>query len=488
MENQNQELYSKYQISNEKSYNFLMHGVEILNNLLNRNYEAYIIGPAVRNLFLNQPNNQLEIVTNAFNNEIKKIYPSVIIDSNHNYYLTDSNGKIFFSTFDQVEQKLTNKNAIKYYNKKLASILQKKVFTIDSLAITPTMNISNIYGGVEDLEQMVIKTIDKPKGLFISKPKAILDALELVSYYGLSLHKKTLAAMVKASSRLDDINEMEFITQLRLILKGKNAKDVVNIINHNQLFKYVRTYSVYIHKIAKYFNQLSYCELISILYLFIGKIPDAAIIEADELRALTENITITQLIASNQVTPMMIYNIGINRLLSANQMAILYKYNYVSQEKLIKKLEKKAVIANIYELNFTRLELKKLLPDIPELKIEIIMNMLLEKVINGEIINHDKVLKEEAIKINNELKAIFEYTPPVLSIDYTEDVINELLTKYHQEYEFLVKVYLNDEKELYNLSSLEREEVIKNAKEHAKTFLLETSQYKILVERGLIND
>ena len=67
-----------------------------------------------------------------------------------------------------------------------------------------------------------------------------------------------------------------------------------------------------------------------------------------------------------------------------------------------------------------------------------------------------------------------------------EKKFDELLVKYKKEYEFLVKVYLSDEKSLYDLSPLERDEIEVNAKTHAKEFLLETSQYRILEERGLI--
>ncbi len=486
MENQNQELFKEYQLRNEKSYNFLMHGVEILRTLLNRNYEAYIIGSAVRNLHLKQDIDQIEIVTNASMDTLKQIFPVLSIDKLHNCYLSDKQGKINFSFFDQDDMAIVNKNAEKYYNKKLTKVLQNKSFTIDSLAITPNLKIIDIFGGLEDLENMIIKTIDKPKVLFNKNPKAILDALELMSMYGFNFYKKTLKATVKYCTHLENIKEVNFISQLRQILKGKYAEEVVDLIKDNQLFKYVHLFDIYITRIAKKFNQLSYLEVITILYLYVGKIPDATLIEVNQLQELTENITIAQLVASDSVTPMMIYNIGVNRLLSANKMALLYKHKYLSQEKLIKKLNRKAIINNIRELNFTKLELITLLNGDRSIKIKIIMNLLLEKVINGEVINHAAILKNEALKLNDELKAIFEYEEPILPVDHTEETISELNKKYHKEYDFLVKVYLNDEKELYNLSALEREEVIKNAKDHAKAFLLETSQYKILEERGLI--
>ena len=120
------------------------------------------------------------------------------------------------------------------------------------------------------------------------------------------------------------------------------------------------------------------------------------------------------------------------------------------------------------------------------LRVRIVMNLLLERVINGDVYNHHTVLREEAKLIISELSAIFDYKEPEILPVYNDEVIAELLNKYQKEYEFLVKVYLNDEKALYDLSPLERDEIEQNAKIYAKKFLLETSQYRELEKRGLI--
>ena len=120
------------------------------------------------------------------------------------------------------------------------------------------------------------------------------------------------------------------------------------------------------------------------------------------------------------------------------------------------------------------------------LRVKIVMNLLLERVINGDVYNHHTLLRDEALKIIEDLASIFDYKEPEILPVVNDEYIKDLLAKYNKEYEFLVKVYLNDEKSLYELSPLERDEIENNAKAHAKEFLLETSQYKVLEKRGLI--
>ena len=95
-------------------------------------------------------------------------------------------------------------------------------------------------------------------------------------------------------------------------------------------------------------------------------------------------------------------------------------------------------------------------------------------------------MADEAKKIIEDLSAIFDYKEPEILPVINDEYIEKLLVKYNKEYDFLVKVYLSDEKALYELSPLERDEIETNAKVHAKEFLLETSQYKVLEKRGLI--
>lgn len=486
MEFQSKKVLEQYQTSNEKSYNFLMRAVEILKVLLNRNFDSLIIGAAVRNLYLNKQIETIEIVTAATPYQIKEIFPALVIEKSGFTYLKEHGKYVIFSKFPNDEEIKLKKIAAKHYNKKLIIALSNKYYSVNALALTPNLVITNIFDGIKDLDSMVVKTTDKPKNIFTKNPIAMLEALVLVAEHNFKIDPKCLKSISRYCSFLEDVKEAEFIRKFRQILKGPYAKHALEIIIKNKLFRFIKVYDVVARKLNNNYSDYSLLEQLSILYLILGSIPDASFISKKDLKEITETMTVTQLIANDKITPMMVYNVGVDKLLSANRIAVAYKIKYSNQEKLIKKLAKNSVISNSRDLQFSELEIIELMGGKRNLRVKIIMNLLLERVINGDVYNHHTVLREEALKIMDDLAAIYDYKEPDILPVINDEYIEELLVKYNKEYEFLVKVYLNDEKSLYDLSPLERDEIEATAKAHAKEFLLETSQYKVLEKRGLI--
>ena len=486
MEFQSKRLFEEYNQSNEKSYNFLMRAVEIMKILLNRNFDSFIIGSAVRNLYLSKDIDSIEIVTVATPSQLKEVFPALVIERSGFTYLKEHSKYVIFTQFGNDESSISRKIALKHYNKKLIAALNNKYFTVNSLALTPNLVITNIFNGINDLDEMVIRTTDKAKNIFPKQPIAMLEALVLVSENNFKIDSKCLKSISRYCSFLDDVKQVDFIRKFRQILKGPYAKRALEIIIKNKLFRFIKVYDCVAKKINAKYNDYSLLEQLCILYLLVGSIPDASFISKNELKEIAETMTVAQLISSDKVTPMMVYNIGMQKLLSANRIAIGYKTKYTSQEKMIKKLAKTSVITNVRQLQFSELEIIELMGGQRNLRVKIVMNLLLEKVINKECYNHHTILRDVALQIIDDLKAIFDYVEPEILPVINDEYINTLLVKYKKEYEFLVKVYLNDEKSLYDLSPLERDEIENNAKAHAKEFLLETNQYKVLEKRGLI--
>ena len=486
MEFQSIKVLEQYKVKDEKSYNFLMRGVEIIKILLNHNFDSYIIGSSVRNLYLYKNIDTIEIVTMATPTEIQKIFPALVAEKNGFCYLKEHGRFIIFTQFSDNDLELSKKMALKHFNKKLTCVLCNKYFTVNSLALTPNLVITNLFDGIKDLDSMVIKTTDKPKEIFIKHPISMLEALVLVAEHDFSIDSKCMKALTKYCSHLEDVKDVEFIRKFRQILKGPYAKHSLEIIVKHKLFRYIKVYDLVARRLNTHYRNYSFIEQVCVLYLVLGSIPDASFIGREDLKVITETMTITQLIINDKVTPMMVYNIGLEKLLSANRIAIACRSKYSSQERLINKLSRGAIIYSSRDLQFSELEIIELMNGERSLRVKIVMNLLLEKVINGEVYNHHTILADEAKKIIEDLSAIFDYKEPEILPVINDEYIESLLAKYNKEYEFLIRVYLSDEKELYDLSPLERDEIELSAKKHAKEFLLETSQYRPLEERGLI--
>ena len=119
MEFQSKKILEQFKVKEERSYNFLMRGVDIMKTLLNRNFDSFIIGSSVRNLYLCKPIDTIEIITTATPKEIKEIFPALIVERNGFSYLKEHGRYVVFTNFSNEETVLGKKLVTKHYNKKL---------------------------------------------------------------------------------------------------------------------------------------------------------------------------------------------------------------------------------------------------------------------------------------------------------------------------------------------------------------------------------
>ena len=477
--------FKKYQEKKLKEINYLEKGMDILYTLINYGFDAYIIGAAVCDLYLCKPIKEIEILTKASYDELRHIFPSSTYDKNNKLILNDALGTFkFLSYMDKTIINVPRDLEDLHYNINLVKALATKTFTMYQLALTPNKDIVDIFNGIYDIDKKLININDKLRKN-LEDPNFILQGLITASTYGFNFEKHTIKAMNRFANKLQELPLKDVITTLRLIMQNKYAKEVLTVIKNSELFRNIHELDAFTDKVLQNFN-LDEVEKLTLLYLIVGSIPDASNINDLLLKDITETIMITQLIMTSPITPMMVYNIGAKKLLSSDKIAIIYKKKYKSQAKKIHKLKRHIVINSPRELNFTELELIEALKGERSIRIHIIMNLLLEKVINQEVPNYPKLLKQEALKIDKEIRNIFEYHDDGEMKEYSEADIEVLLNKYHKELDFIVKIYLSDESELYSLSPSERMEVEENAAQAAKEFLLETSQYQVLEERRLI--
>ena len=479
-------LLKKYSEHKLKSITYLNKGLELLKLLVNHSFDSYIIGEAVADLYLCREIDSITIATSASFNDLKNIFPSCILGETYAVYKEAEGDFIFVFLNDNNLPALLKDYANAHFNKKLIRALQSQNFTILGMALTPNATIIDIFNSIDDIDNLVISSIDKNKSSFEYYPESYYEAFLLVARFNFTLDKKTIKLMNKSRSCLAKVDMAKSTVLLRNILKEKHAMEAFRLMESTKLFVDLPDIDNFIKKLNTRFTELDQIERMSLLYLIVGSIPDKYTIDKLELKEITETIDITKLITHRDVTPMMVYNIGVKKLLSCDKIGITYKKEYKSQAKKIQKLAKEETITSPRELNISDIEIIQLLGGERSIRVRIIMNLILAKVINKEIENNFSVLKEEAVKIDNEMRNIFDYQGDDSNREYTEDEIDQLLKKYHQELSFLVKVYLNDEKELYSLSPAERDLVEAEALEHAHDFLLETTQYQILEERRLI--
>ena len=207
-------LLKKLKYRNYEMYKYFQKALEILSVLNEKAYEAYIVGGAIRDLYLNIDFNDIDIATNATPQAIKNLFSNCNVDMQYEHLgsvvLKIENFRYEITTFRSEEYVKHRLRAV-HYSKKLVDDIKRRDFTINALAMTLNQNVIDIVKGEKDIQKRCIKVIGKGKNRFKDDPTRILRGIHLVSKLNFRIDRKTEYAMVKSRQYLSEISNFKII-------------------------------------------------------------------------------------------------------------------------------------------------------------------------------------------------------------------------------------------------------------------------------------
>ena len=204
-----------------------------LSILNDKNYDAYIVGGAVRNLLLGSKIVDYDITTNASPDVVKQLfaeYPLYTIGEKHGTVVVTINKvKIdittFRSDFDYVDHRRPNSVT---FSDDLNEDLKRRDFTINALCLDKNDKIIDNFNGVEDLNKKIIRAIGEPKARFHEDALRILRALRFSSRFNFKIEAKTKEAMFECKDLLNYISNERKKEELLYILGTNNRLKTIN--------------------------------------------------------------------------------------------------------------------------------------------------------------------------------------------------------------------------------------------------------------------
>lgn len=493
--------------NNINLYQYFMRGQEIVERLVEKMHEAYIVGGAVRDYLLNKEFKDIDIATSATPEELVKIFPEANTRFSDMGCIELTEGDMVFqiTTFRDEKLVTSRKTNDIHYSKKLTDDVSRRDFTVNALALSSNLNVIDIVNGVKDVKRKVVRVIGDGKKRFKEDPLRMLRGIELISRYNFSLSFGTSLAMRASRSEIVNISEHKLSEALDKILSGPYAKNAVYELADLALFKDIPVYHNWICSICKRFKYTDKIEKFALLYYMNAGIPDNTYFTSNILKDFEDKIEMVKLLKDTTVTPMLVFKYGEKALTSANQILVTEGNKYKNQLKQIKKIASKLPISDEKELKFKAIELIEMMKGYQGPKIGEIMNILLEKVINGDIANNNSLIRQEALKLlstthNIEKKEVEKEanTDNMLSVKpLDKNVLPDTKVK-EDDVDSLKKAYLLDFKNMFNMfmqdidgyaemSDSKKQEVAREVKAKVKSSLLATnSKYKKLAEKGII--
>jgi len=206
---------------------------------------VYLVGGSVRDLLMKKPLNDYDFATSATPPEIIRI----LRDSRIRTYPVGISFGTVGAFIDQVELHITTfrkKERYRGFSRKpdvdfgtnIMEDLERRDFTINTIAIGADLKIIDPFKGREDLEQKIIKTPKDPDAAFEDDSLRILRALRFQSQLGFEIEEKTLVSLKKNAYRLLNLSSERIRDEMTKLLLGSYVEVALEKLMKEEIINY----------------------------------------------------------------------------------------------------------------------------------------------------------------------------------------------------------------------------------------------------------
>ncbi|WP_413380561.1 CCA tRNA nucleotidyltransferase [Alkalihalobacillus sp. 1P02AB] len=197
-------------------------GQKLLQQLNEYGYRAFFVGGAVRDFYLKRTISDLDLVTSATPEQMLDLFPaSFQMNNQHQTVLIKWDGYLFEVTSER--------------GSSLEEDLQKRDFTINSLAMAKNQEIIDLFGAKSDLDKQVLRSIH-PVERMTEDPLRMLRALRFQSELGFGLEGELANVITEHRELLQQVAIERIVKEIEKWICGSFfQKTIENKTNQNVL-------------------------------------------------------------------------------------------------------------------------------------------------------------------------------------------------------------------------------------------------------------
>lgn len=193
----------------------------VLDNLTARGYEAYAVGGCVRDSILYRQPDDWDITTSASPEQIKEIFARTVDTGiQHGTVTVLLGGNGYEVTTYRIDGEYEDGRHPKdvCFTASLAEDLKRRDFTINAMAYNETDGLVDLFGGMRDLQQKVIRCVGDANERFSEDALRILRAVRFSAQLGFKIAGDTVEALVALAPTLKKISAERITAELTKLL------------------------------------------------------------------------------------------------------------------------------------------------------------------------------------------------------------------------------------------------------------------------------
>lgn len=205
----------------------------IISKLESNGFSAYAVGGALRDILLGREATDYDIATSALPEETKAVFKDYrVVETGiaHGTVTVIPDGVPYEITTFRTESGYTDHrrpDSVSFVTD-IKEDLSRRDFTMNAIAYCEKEGMIDPFGGAEDIEQKLIKTVGDPVKRFTEDALRIIRALRFSSVLGFDIEKNTSDAIFALADNLSKIAPERIYTELKKLLCGDNAVEVIS--------------------------------------------------------------------------------------------------------------------------------------------------------------------------------------------------------------------------------------------------------------------
>ncbi|MCR5421996.1 MAG: CCA tRNA nucleotidyltransferase [Lachnospiraceae bacterium] len=202
----------------------------IIQKLTDEGFEAYAVGGCVRDYLLGKKPNDWDITTSASPLQVKTLFRRTVDTGIKHGTITVLLGKDGFEvTTYRIDGKYDDgrhPNQVTF-TKSLEEDLKRRDFSINAMAYNDQRGIIDLFDGLKDLEQGVIRAVGDPVARFEEDALRILRAVRFSAQLNYEIEKDTYVAIKKLADNLKMISAERIRVELEKLLVSSHPEKIL---------------------------------------------------------------------------------------------------------------------------------------------------------------------------------------------------------------------------------------------------------------------
>lgn len=203
------------------------HAQPILETLEAGGYEAYFVGGSVRDTVLGRAPHDVDIATSAYPEEVKQLFRKTVDTGiEHGTVMVLDHGEGYEITTFRTESGYTDyrrPDKVQFV-RNLSEDLKRRDFTINALALKADGTVIDIFDGLTDLKQHILRAVGDPSERFNEDALRMMRAVRFAAQLNFGIDSQTKQAIVKNRHLLAKISVERLNDEMTKLLQAPNAQ------------------------------------------------------------------------------------------------------------------------------------------------------------------------------------------------------------------------------------------------------------------------